>query len=100
LTIRAWTLRDAPSATFAPQSTSVSPYAGTDLIGKQLAWLTYANGPDGLRFDAIAHRDVTAAGASLYLDGDVLVPLISHLAVTAGTVQHGRRAYYLGLRAH
>jgi hypothetical protein len=99
LTIRAWSLRDVPSVAFALQAPSAFPYAGTDLIGKQLAWLTYANGPGGLRFDAIAHRDVTGAGASRYLDGDVFVPLVSHLAVTAGTVQHGARTYYLGLRA-
>jgi hypothetical protein len=37
----------------------------------------YANGPTGLRFDAIAHRDVTSAGAALALDGSVFVPVIS-----------------------
>jgi hypothetical protein len=98
LTVRAWSLRDVPSAVPVPE-TSPAAFAGTDLTGKQLTWLTYANGPDGLRFDAIAHRDVTASAATVYLDGGVLVPLVAHLAIAAGTVQHGARTYYLGLRA-
>jgi hypothetical protein len=99
LTIRAWSLRDVPSVAVAPLPPLSSTYAGTDLIGKQLAWLTYANGPDGVRFDAIAHRDVTSAGGSRYLDGSVLVPFAAHLALAAGTVQHATRTYYVGLRA-
>jgi hypothetical protein len=42
-----------------------------------------------VRFDAIAHRDVTTATAAFYPDGSVLLPLVNHVAVSAGTVQHG-----------
>jgi hypothetical protein len=91
--VRVWSLRGLTPA----QATAGA--SQNTIASRQLLWGTYTNGPGGLRFDAVAHRDVTSAGAALAVDGSVFVPVISHLAVAAGTVQHRARTYYLGIRA-
>jgi hypothetical protein len=92
VSLRAWTLRDDPSAP-APADPNPVP------ASRQVLWATYGAEAPGLRFDLIGHRDLTANGAALGLDGDVLVPLVRTYALDVGTVQHARRTYYFGLRA-
>ncbi len=102
IAVRLWSLRDLTPVEATPAagpSASGSNASQNTLGSRQLLWGTYANGPAGLRFDAIAHRDVTSAGATLALDGSVFVPVISHFAIAAGTVQHRTRTYYFGIRA-
>lgn len=102
IAVRLWSLRDLTPGEATPAaglSVPESSASQNTIASRQLLWGTYTNGPSGLRFDAIAHRDVTNAGATLALDGSVYVPVISHLALAAGTVQHRTRTYYLGIRA-
>jgi len=88
---RFWTLRDAArdDATFASTSAEAA---------RQVLWTTYANG-NGLRVDAVFHRDVTRATRAIALDGDVLLPFGGHVALATGTRFDGRRRYYIGVRA-
>jgi hypothetical protein len=101
--VRLWTLRDfspGDGSTFTETSApgnSTTPQNA--IISRQLFWSTYTNGPTGLRLDAVAHRDVTSADATFALDVSVFVPVLAHVAVAAGTVQHHTRTYYLGIRA-
>jgi hypothetical protein len=75
---------------------SNEPYAQSD-TSRQLLWATYANG-DGLRFDAIVHRDLTS-GQALPLDADVYVPVQKDAALALGTARvAGVRRYYVGVR--
>ena len=92
VSVRAWTLRNAPLDFVVPGSV-------TGNASRQILWTTYANAA-GLRFDAIAHRDAGVGAAALGIDGDALVPLLPHLALNVGTFQHQTRTYYVGLRAH
>ncbi len=80
--LRAWTLRDAP-LDYAGDALplAVTPPAAFE-ASRQFLWATYDNDRGGLRFEAIAHRDVTATGPALGL----------------GTAQHRTRTYHLGLR--
>jgi hypothetical protein len=60
-------------------------------------WATYANG-DGLRFDAIVHRDLSSRQA-LPVDADVYAPVQKGAALALGTARvAGVRRYYVGLR--
>ncbi len=92
LSLRAWSLRDAPLE--AAPSNIPDFY-----VSRQVVWATYDNGLGGLRVDAIFHRDVASSGSTLHLDGDVLVPVVPHVALALGTLQENVRTYYFGLRA-
>jgi len=106
VSVRAWTLRDVPLDYLIPNALALGsaraiPFSTTVDLSRQIAWATYTNGSDGLRFDAIAHRDVAPSGAiALGIDGDVYVPLVAHLGLDAGTSQRTTRSYFFGLRAH
>jgi hypothetical protein len=91
VSLRAWTLRDDPNVPAPAASNAVA-------ASRQILWATYGADTPGLRFDLIAHRDVTASGAELGLDGDALLPLVPTYALDIGTVQHANRTYYFGLR--
>jgi hypothetical protein len=92
ISVRAWTLRATP----LEYADSNEPYAQSD-TSRQLLWATYANG-DGLRFDAIVHRDLTS-GQALPLDADVYVPVQKDAALALGTARvAGVRRYYVGVR--
>lgn len=92
VSVRTWTLRADPidfTETYYP-----APLTDTS---RQLLWATYANG-DGLRFDAIAHRDVHLPGG-IVLDGDAYLPLTRFAALDLGVARTtGPRHYYVGLR--
>jgi hypothetical protein len=92
LSLRAWSLRDAPLE--AAPSNIPDFY-----VSRQVVWATYDNGLGGLRVDAIFHRDVASSGSTLHFDGDVLVPVVPHVALALGTLQENVRTYYFGLRA-
>lgn len=91
LTLRAWSLRATPHE-FA------SAYAGGDAT-RHVLWTTYANG-EGLRLDAIVHRDVSGTRhPAIGLDGDAYLPLAARVAVDVGSSRRGDvRRYYLGVR--
>jgi hypothetical protein len=92
ISLRTWTLRATP----LEYAVSSEPYAQMG-ASRQLLWATYANG-DGLRFDAIVHRDLSS-GNSVPVDTDVWVPVQKGAAVALGTARvNGVRRYYLGLR--
>ena len=99
VSVRAWSLRASPLA-FATPAPASAPEPETG-AGRQVLWSTYANG-EGLRLDAIVHRDAGASGAAaLAFDAAAFVPVLEHLAVGVGTVERvgSRRRYYAGLRA-
>jgi hypothetical protein len=93
ISVRTWTLRAAPD--------DVTNYGSTTFAdaSRQVLWASYANG-DGIRFDAIAHRDVHALASGIGLDGDAYVPLTRDVAVDAGTARtFGPRHFYIGVRS-
>ncbi len=93
LALRFWTLNDSALLFNTPDYYLPS----TAPTGRQVLWMTY-QAPAGIRFDAIAQRNVTN-GAALGLDGDVVAPLSPHLSAVAGTsLFNGKRFYSFGLR--
>lgn len=108
VSLRAWTLRATPQdydqsyqvfqgydGSGYQSSYGVPPQAQTS---RQVGWATYANG-NGLRFDAIAHRDIGLGTNGIRLDGDAYVPFARQAALDVGTAQTvGKRHFYLGLR--
>ena len=88
--------RVVPSAAFIIISgDDLEPLSDTS---RQSGWVTYANG-DGVRFDAIAHRDIGSATRGVVLDGDAYLPLTHAAALALGSVHTtGARKYYVGLR--
>jgi hypothetical protein len=93
VSVRAWTLRASPQD-FMEQY-DLEPLSDTS---RQSGWVTYANG-DGVRFDAIAHRDIGSATRGVVLDGDAYLPLTHAAALALGSVHTtGARKYYVGLR--
>jgi hypothetical protein len=95
ISVRAWTLRATPldlAGTYQPYAA----FAGLD-ASRQVLWATYANG-DGLRLDAILHRD-GVAGNAVPLDADLWIPIVASAALSIGSAQvNGVRRYYVGLR--
>jgi len=91
VSVRAWSLHDAPLdyVVAAPSAANAS---------RQIVWATYGNG-EGLRFDAIAHRDAGSGHGALGVDGDAFVPVAAHVALDVGTSVRDVRKYYFGLRA-
>jgi hypothetical protein len=92
ISLRTWSLRDDPA-----DFTTGSP-AGD--VSRQLLWTSYEN-PAGLRVDAIVTRDAGLVPGALALNGDILIPLVSHAALDLGSSQRaGVRNYSVGLRIH
>jgi len=95
ISLRAWTLRATP-LDFSGSYQPYAAYAGLD-ASRQVLWATYANG-DGVRLDAILHRD-GVAGNAVPLDAGLWVPVIASTAVSIGSARvNGVRRYYVGLR--
>jgi hypothetical protein len=92
VSLRTWTLRATP----LEYAGSFEPYSQSN-TSRQVLWATYANG-DGLRFDAIVHRDLSSRQA-LPVDADVYAPVQKGAALALGTARvAGVRRYYVGLR--
>jgi outer membrane receptor protein involved in Fe transport len=90
ISLRTWSLRD-DAADFTTGSLQGD-------VSRQLLWSTYEN-PAGLRFDAILTRDAGLVPGAIGLNGDVLIPLVSHAALDLGTSRRdGIRSYVIGLR--
>jgi hypothetical protein len=94
VSLRAWTLCASPQD-FYETYYGLPAQAQTS---RQVGWASYANG-SGLRFDAIAHRDIGLGTTGIELDGDAYVPLTRSAALDLGTAHtSGKRHFYLGLR--
>jgi len=91
LSVRAWTLHDAPFDYVLPSSPQRN-------VERQIFWATYAPGT-GIRFDAIAHREAGSGGVATGIDGDVWLQLQGQVALELGTSATTARKYYVGLRA-
>jgi hypothetical protein len=95
LSLRAWTLRDA-SIDFTPAALAL-PYSPLQVpsFERAILWASY-EAPRGLRFDLIAHNSTTPLGPSANVDGDVVVPLGTGVALTAGSARRDvlRRSYF------
>jgi hypothetical protein len=92
LSLRAWSLRDSPLGFENNEAPIVSP-----TLSRAVLWATYES-PSGIRFDAIAHRDVNSQQVT-ELDGDALLPIWPRVSLDLGTFRRsdGRR-YSVGLR--
>jgi hypothetical protein len=96
ISLRAWTLRATPLDFSSPYQ-PYAAFAGLD-ASRQVLWASYANG-DGLRVDAIVHRD-GVAGNAVPLDADLWLPVVPRAAISIGCARvNGVRRYYAGLRS-
>jgi hypothetical protein len=95
LSLRVWTLHNDVTQYGTP---TIYSLMGPGPVGRCVLWTTYENS-FGLRVDGIAHRDVYAGHAITNVDGDVLVPLVAKVQLSAGTYREGGlRRTSVGLR--
>jgi hypothetical protein len=95
LSLRIWTLHNDVTQYGTP---TIYSLMGPGSVGRCVLWTTYENS-SGMRVDGIVHRDVYASRAITNVDGDVLVPLVAHVQLSAGTYREGGlRRTSVGLR--
>lgn len=100
ITLRAWTLHNTVDQAY--QFDASSPYTpiGALASGRSVLWSTYDN-PSGARFDMVVHRDAVRTGPVVDMDGDVLLPVTSHIKLVAGTYRASKARFWsLGFRLY
>jgi hypothetical protein len=100
VTLRAWTLHNTVNQAY--QYDASSPYTpiGAIASGRSVLWSTYDN-PSGARFDMMFHRDAIRTGAVVDMDGDILLPVTSHIKLAAGSYRASTARFWsLGLRLY
>jgi len=100
VTLRAWSLHNSVNQAY--QYDASSPYTpiGAIASGRSVLWSTYDN-PSGARFDMMVHRDAVKTGAVVDMDGDILLPVTSHIKFAAGSYRaNTARFWSLGLRLY